>query len=66
MAIKKKKTETVNFYKGNYATYAKDQKEANKRVDSIQTRTPRVNFDYPKRIKSKTVRITPKMRKLPR
>ena len=60
----KNKVEVVNFYKGNYGTYAENKKEADDRIDHLQSRTPKVNFTLPKRIKSKTVRITPKMRKL--
>jgi len=60
----KSKVEIANFYKGNYSTYAKDKKEADNRIDNLQMRTQKVNFTPPKRIKSKTVRITPKQPKI--
>ena len=61
MAKKNKgKVKTVNFYRGTYATYAETKKEADSRIDVLQRKTSNVNFNLPKRIKSKTVRITQK------
>jgi len=64
MAKKKKagKVEKLGFYRGTYGTYAENDQNADKTVDSAQKRSPRINFGVPKKVK--TIRITQRMPKL--